>query len=578
MLTELVISDFAIIDSLRLILTPGFNVLTGETGAGKSIIIDAVGLLLGGRADTTMVRAGANLAQIEGIFHLSTQMQELLDLVLEREGLEGESPEVLVLGREIRANGRSYCRVNGRAVSLSLLEEIGGPLVDIHGQGEHLSLLKTATQQRLLDRFGGLDGQRNTMAEQVKHLKSAHRELQAQLRDEKELARRVDQLSHQVEEITAARLRPGEEEQLDSERTRLAHAERLAQLSNEVCQALYEGNEEASSSVADLLDRASRTLGQLAQIDGELEASRQQAESLGIQVSELAHTLRAYRDSIEVNPQRLNQVEERLTLVHSLKRKYGQSVEEIMAFRQQAQEEMERITHRDERIEWLRAEVERLRHEIGRQALALSQARRVAAERLAESAEMHLGDLNMQGARFAVALTWSDDPDGVYVEERTLACSENGIDRVEFLIAPNPGEGPNSLAKTASGGETSRLMLALKAVLAVADETPTLIFDELDQGIGGRVGAAVGRKLRDVSHGAQSERQVLCVTHLPQIAGYADAHFVVEKLVGGGRTTASIRTLDGAGRVEELAAMLGTPSEGTRRSAREILAAAAHGV
>ncbi len=576
MLTELAISDFAIIDVLRLTLAPGFNVLTGETGAGKSIIIDAVGMLLGGRADTTMVRAGADLAQIEGIFHLDAQMQELLRPVLEREGLEGESPDVLVLGREIRANGRSYCRVNGRAVSLGLLEELGGPLVDIHGQGEHLSLLKTATQQRLLDRFGGLDAQRKVLAEKVRQLRSAGRELEALLRDEKELARRVDQLNYQIEEINAARLGPGEEEQLQAERTRLAHAERLAQLANEVCQVLYEGNMEPVSA-ADLLDRASRVLGQLAQIDSELEVSHQQAESLGIQVSELSHTLRAYRDSIEVNPQRLDYVDERLALLHSLKRKYGQSVEQIMAFRQEAQKEMERITHKDERIEWLRRGVEQLRREIGREALALSQARRIAAERLAASVEVHLGDLNMQGARFEVELTCSEDPDGVYVDGRTLACTENGIDRVEFLIAPNPGEGPNPLAKTASGGEASRLMLALKAVLAAADETPTLIFDELDQGIGGRVGAAVGRKLRDVSHGTHSVHQVLCVTHLPQIAGYADAHFAVEKQVGGGRTTTRIRMLEGAERVEELAAMLGTLSEGTRRSAREILASAAHG-
>ncbi len=577
MLVELNIANFAIIEQLRLQLAPGFNVLTGETGAGKSIIIDAVGLLLGGRADTTMVRAGAEMAQIEGLFHLDARMQALLQPILAREGLEGDAPDVLVLGREIRANGRSYCRVNGRVVSLGLLEEIGQPLVDIHGQGEHLSLLRTAAQQRLLDRFGGLEVQREQLAEQVRRLRAVRRELEMLLRDERELARRIDQLTYQIQEIDSARLRLEEEEELHAERTRLANAERLAQLADEACRLLYEGDE-TQLAASDLLGQVSRVLYQLAQIDASLVASHEQADSLTVQVSELAHTLRAYRDNVEINPRRLEYVEERLALLHNLKRKYGGSIAEVLAYREQAQAELEHITHSGERTEWLRAEEERLRHEIGQAALALSRARRAAAKRLAAGAEAQLADLNMKGARFAVDLTWSDDPEGVYVEGRTLACNENGIDRVEFMIAPNPGEGLNPLARTASGGEASRLMLALKTVLAAADETPTLIFDELDQGIGGRVGAVVGRKLRAISHVGPQVRQVICVTHLPQIAGYADMHFVVEKSTHAGRTTTRVRAVEGAARVEELAAMLGTPSEGTRRSAQEILEEAAQSV
>jgi len=574
MLIELSIRNFAIIDDLRLELAPGFNVLTGETGAGKSIIIDAVGLLLGGRADTSVVRAGAEMAQIEGVFRLDEHVQSLINPILEREGLEAETPDLLILGREIRANGRSTCRINGRSVSLTLLEEVTQPLVDIHGQGDHLSLLRVATHQRLLDRFGGLDAQREALAEQVRRLRTIRREIESLQRDEQELARRVDQLNFQIEEIEAARLQPGEEAELVAERTRLANAERLAQLANEVCEALYDGVAEQSSA-ADLLDRAVRTLTQLAQIDGDLDAARQQVESLAIQATELAHTLREYRDSVEINPRRLTFVEERLALIQNLKRKYGQSVEEILAFQQRARAELERITHSEEQIERLRDEEEQLRSEIGVAALALSRTRRAAADALARGAEAELGDLNMPGARFAVELTWSDDPHGVYVEGRTLACNETGIDRVEFLIAPNPGEGLNPLVRTASGGEASRLMLALKTVLAAADETPTLIFDELDQGIGGRVGGVVGRKLRRISRDRVRPRQVLCVTHLPQIAGYADTHYVVEKRVGDGRTTTRIRTITGRERVEELAAMLGTPSDGTRRSAEEILAQAA---
>ena len=574
MLTELTITNFAIIEQLRLRFAPGFNVLTGETGAGKSIIIDAVGLLLGGRADTTFIRTGADRAQVEGIFHLDERLQAQINPILEREGLEGDAPDTLILGREIRATGRSYCRVNGRTTSLSLLEEIARPLVDIHGQSEHLSLLRVRAHQRFLDRFGGLDEQREALAQEVRRLQTVRKELANLLRDEQELARRVDQLTYQIQEIAAARLRPGEEEELTAERTRLANAEQLSQLAGEVYTALYEGSEEQWSA-SDLLGQAARALTQLARIDPSMKEAQQLAESLTIQVDELARTLHDYQESIEFSPARLAQVEERLSLIYNLKRKYGHTIEEVLAFGQRAQAELENITHSEERIEALRQEEERLRHTIGQMAAELSQARREASQRLAAEVEAQLADLNMEGARFAVDLTWTDDPNGVYVGERTLACDERGIDRVEFLIAPNIGEGLKPLVKVASGGETSRLMLALKTVLSVADETPTLIFDEIDQGIGGRVGGVVGRKLWGLTRSDGRQHQVLCVTHLPQIAGYADTHFHVEKGVDQQRTTTRVRVLSGADRIEELAVMLGTPSEGTRRSAQEILQEAA---
>jgi DNA repair protein RecN (Recombination protein N) len=573
-LTELTIINFAIIDELRLTFNPGFNVLTGETGAGKSIIVDAVSLLLGGRADTTVVRTGAEVAQVEGIFHLDDRLQVQINPVLEREGLEGEASDTLVLGREIRASGRNYCRVNGRTVSLSLLEGIGQPLVDIHGQSEHLSLMRVRAHQHFLDRFGGLDEQREAVAGEVRKLQAVRKELVSLLRDEQELARRVDQLTYQVEEIAAARLKLDEEQALTTERNRLVNAEQLSQLAGEAYTALYEGSDEQLSA-ADLLGQTTRALAQLRKIDPSLGELEQTAEALAIQVDELARSLRDYRESIEFNPARLAQVEERLSLIYSLKRKYGHSIEEILAFGERAQAELERITHSEERIEALRAEEERLRHTIGEMAAALSGARRVAAEQLAAKVEAQLVDLNMEGARFAVDLAWSDDPDGVYVGERMLACDERGIDRVEFLIAPNVGEGLKPLVKIASGGETSRLMLALKTVLSTADETPTLIFDEIDQGIGGRVGGVVGRKLWGLTQADGLRHQVLCVTHLPQIAGYADNHFHVEKDVSGQRTATRVHTLSGDDRVEELAVMLGTPSEGTRRSAQEILQEAA---
>lgn len=574
MLRELTITNFAIIDELHLRFTSGFNVLTGETGAGKSIIIDAVSLLLGGRADTTLVRTGADVAQVEGIFRLDERPQAQINPILEREGLEGDLPDTLILGREIRATGRNYCRVNGRTVNLSLLEEISQPLVDIHGQSEHLSLLRVRAHQRFLDQFAELDEQRETLAQEVRKLQATRKELASLLRDEQELARRVDQLTYQVEEIDAARLQPGEEEELTIERTRLANAEQLSQLVGEAYAALYESGEEQLSA-ADLLGQVTRDLAQLRKIDASLGEQEQLAESLAIQVDELARTLRDYQESIEFSPARLVRVEERLGLIYSLKRKYGSSIEEIMAFGERARAELESITHSEERLEVLREEEEQLRHTIGRMAAELSQARRAAGEHLAAEVEAQLADLSMEGARFAVDLSWTDDPNGVYVGEQTLACDERGIDRIEFLIAPNVGEGLKPLVKVASGGETSRLMLALKTVLSAADETSTLIFDEIDQGIGGRVGGIVGRKLWGLTQADGLQHQVLCVTHLPQIAGYADTHFRVEKGVSEQRTTTFVLTLDGDSRVEELALMLGAPSEGTRRSAQEILEEAA---
>lgn len=570
MLTELTITDFAIIDELHLPFTSGLNVLTGETGAGKSIIIDAVSLLLGGRADTTFIRAGADRAQVEGIFRLDDALQAHINPILDREGLESDTPDTLILGREIRATGRNYCRANGRTVSLSLLEEIGQPLVDIHGQSQHLSLLRVRAHQRFLDRFGGLDSQRRSLAQEVRKLQAVRKELASLLRDEQELARRVDQLTYQVQEIEAARLEPAEEEDLNAERNRLANAEQLSQLAGEAYTALYEGAEEQLPA-ADLLGQTVRALNQLSKIDPSLGEQETLAESLAIQVSELARTLHDYQESVEFSPARLAQVEERLSLIYSLKRKYGNSIQEILAFGERAQSELDSITHSEERIEELRDQEEQLRHTIGHLAAELSHTRREAGERLAAEVEAQLGDLSMEGARFAVDLTWTEDPDGVYVGEQTLTCDERGIDHIEFLIAPNVGEGLKPLVKVASGGETSRLMLALKTVLSTADETSTLIFDEIDQGIGGRVGGIVGRKLWGLTQADGLQHQVLCVTHLPQIAGYADSHFHVEKHVSQQRTTTRVRILEQDDRVEELAVMLGKPSDGTRRSAQEIL-------
>jgi DNA repair protein RecN (Recombination protein N) len=566
LLAEMRVDDFAIIDHLELRFSPGFNVLTGETGAGKSIIVDAVGLLLGGRADTTFIRSNAEMARVEGVFHLSPQLQAVVGPLLETEGLEGDSPDLLVLGREIRREGRSICRVNGRAVTLTLLEEISRPLVDIHGQSEHLSLLRSGEQLNFLDRYGDLWPSRQRVAAGVGELRQVRKELAALLQDEREMARRIDRLEYQIGEITAARLRPGEEEELSAERTRLSNAEQLVALSSEAYQTLYEGGEE-QLSVADLLGQVTRVLADLERVDRSLGEQKSLVETLADQVAELARSLCDYRDSVEYDPERLAWVEERLGLIHDLKRKYGDSIEEILAFAEAARRELDTISRSEERIEELRAEEERLLNSTGESAAELSAARRQVGERLAEAVERELADLGMEKTRFAVRFSQSQAQDGVYVGDERLACDGRGIDRVEFLIAPNVGEELKPLGKIASGGETSRLMLALKTVLSAADATPTLIFDEIDQGIGGRMGGVVGRKL----WGLTLSHQALCVTHLPQIAGYGDAHYKVEKGEKEGRTVTGVQFLSGEGQSEELAQMLGRPSAGTRKSAREIL-------
>ncbi len=578
MLAELTITNFAIIEKLHLRFAPGFNVLTGETGAGKSIIIDAVSALLGGRVGAEEVRAGADRAQVEGLFLLEPHAQASLKPLLRENGLEGDDDETLILAREIRASGRTIARVNGRAVTVGLSQEIGERLVDIHGQSEHLSLLRTREHLNLLDGYAGLEAPRRAVAEKVHELRQVRQSLASLLRDERELAHRVDLLTYQVEEIAAARLQVGEEEELAQERARLTNAERIAALITGATQALYEGVED-QLSISDLLGNVYRDLAELSRIDASLEPHFQAAEALAAQVEEMARDLRAYLEGIEFNPVRLQEVEERLDLIYHLKRKYGDSVADVLAFAERAARELDTITHSEERVEELRGRETVLLYEIGALAADLSQRRREAADRLAAAIEVELDDLQMARTRFAAAFEQADDPEGVFVDDRRLAFDASGVDRVEFLIAPNPGEPLKPLARIASGGETSRLMLALKTVLSHADKTPTLIFDEIDQGNGGRVGGVVGRKLWGLTAGnvtASPGHQVLCITHLPQLAGFGDVHFQVRKEIAGERTLTLVQSIAGEDRVEDLPHMLGAVTETTRQSAREILEQVAH--
>ncbi len=570
MLQTLRIRDFAIIAELELSLAGGFVVFTGETGAGKSIIVDAVQLVLGGRADATVVRQSAETAIVEGDFALTGESGTGVEAILEREGLADEAGRV-VLAREVRREGRNLARVNGRTVSLSLLREIGELLVDVHGQSEHLSLLRVREHLSLLDRYAEDEAQRHAFAAEYQGLVKVRQELELLRQGEREAARRGDMLAFTIREIEAARLRPGEKNSLQEERVRLANAERMAELAALAVGALDESGDPRPAAV-ERLGQAAHAVSELAKLDGSLADLEGELQGLEDQAAQAARRLRRYRESLEFNPGRLEQVEQRLTLIHDLERKYGEGEVALLARLEQARLESESIANAGERIAGLeKEEAERLER-LGRHGMDLSQTRHEAAGRLSAGIESELKDLQMAGARFAVDLHWEDDPSGAPADGRRVSFSRTGLDQTEFLVAPNPGEGLKPLAKIASGGETSRLMLGLKGVLARADRTPTLIFDEIDQGIGGRVGGVVGAKLWRLAR----NHQVLCITHLPQLAAHGDQHFRVEKVQRGGRTFTTVGPLTEEERLAELAQMLGGASDANRQSAVELMRGAAH--
>ncbi|MDX1614403.1 MAG: DNA repair protein RecN [Candidatus Promineifilaceae bacterium] len=569
MLSELFIRNFAIIDELRLQFNPGFNALTGETGAGKSIILDAMALVLGDRADTTMVRSGAEEAHVEAAFRLPESYQKALQPLLEGEGLDDEQADILLLARELRLNGRNICRVNGRAVNLGLLREIGRTLVDIHGQGEHLSLLRPQAHLPLLDAYAGLQAERRAVAERVGRLQELRRELSELRRGERTLAQRQDMLSFQIEEIEAARLEPGEEEELRAERQRLANVEQLLEDAAVALKALSGVGDERQTAV-DLVGLAEKSVGRMVRSDRSLEGLLERLQGLSFELSELVADLLSYQEELEYDPKRLAFVEERLELIAALKRKYGDDIEAVLAFQAAAQAELETMNQSEARVEELLHGEGELLRVIGDMAQSLSARRQAAAEQLERDVETELAELRMEQATFRVQFGREDDHQGAPVGESRLAFDEKGIDQVEFLMTANPGEGLKPLAKVASGGETSRLMLALKTALARVDDTPTLIFDEIDQGIGGRIGHIVGRKLWSLT--TKAEHQVIVVTHLPQLAGYADGHFHVGKRLTDGRTVTTVSSLDERARVQELAEMLGTQGDHATGGAQSILA------
>lgn len=559
MLNELRIENFAIIHHLELKFKKGLVIFTGETGAGKSIILDAIMSLVGGRVDGNMVRSGTDRAALEAVFRIPAETKADIVEILKREELDDDD-KFVTLGREIRSEGRSVARVNGRSVNVGLLKELGRYLVDIHGQSEHLSLLDEDSHLGFLDRYAATQAELDIYRREYKHWNDIRRELTSLREMEKESARRTELLAFQAQEIETAQLKPGEEEELESERSRLANAETLSVSAQQALALLDEGSPDSSSAI-DLIGQASQLLASLSRIDAGQQDLSNQIEAVNAQLTEINRDLRGYLDEIEFNPRRLEQVENRLELIHQMKRKYGGSVEGAIDFGKNAHAQLETIANAGERI----AELETAEADSAAKTAAagqvLSQKRKAAALQLGAAVEKELADLSMPGARFEVSFAEQEQPPGF---------TESGLDRAAFFIAPNPGEGLKPLVKIASGGETSRLMLALKNVLAAADFVPTLVFDEIDQGIGGRVGFVVGEKLwhLGVNH------QVMCVTHLSQLATFGEQHFRVRKLVVEERTLTEVEELDDTARIVELAQMTGSMSESNLNAAQELLSQA----
>jgi DNA repair protein RecN (Recombination protein N) len=562
MLTTLRIKNLALVSDLTLELQPGCNAITGETGAGKSVIIGALNLVLGERADRTLIRTGEESCSVEAVFDVA-KLKAPLKKFLEENGLEPCEENQLVLKRTFTSAGSNRQFVNGSPTTLATLAAIGEWLVDIHGPHDHQSLLHPAKQLAILDAFGGLANEREAFGELVRRRAAIESEKSALVVDEKTYAQQLDLLRFQVQEISTASLQADEEARVESEFNRASNAAKLLQLSQSALDALGE-NENSLLTQAGAIGRM---LQDLLRVDAGaanmVELHSQAAGSL----RELQSELSRYAEKVDVDPARLAELEERLDLIHSLKRKYGASLTEVIAFGGEAKQKLQSLESRDAELARLNAELQKLDTEILRDGKKLSAARKKVIPQLAKAVGKQLEDLGFKQSKFDVAIS---EVGSSRCDDRTAqraVPTTTGFDEIEFQFAPNPGEPAKPLRAIASSGEMARVMLALKTVLAAEDEIPVLIFDEVDANVGGETANAVGEKMKQIA----AKRQVLCITHLPQVAAPADAHYVVTKQVRNGRTISEIELLGKRERVTELARMLGGQSDAARKHAEALL-------
>jgi DNA repair protein RecN (Recombination protein N) len=550
MLTTLRIKNLALVTDLTLELQPGCNVISGETGAGKSIILGALNLVLGERADRSLIRSGEESCSVEAVFNVR-KLRAPLKNFLEENGLEPCDDHQLVLKRTFAASGTNRQFINGSATTLATLGSIGEWLVDMHGPHDHQSLLHPARQLAILDAFGGLEKEREAFGELFRRRAAMKTEKAALIVDEKTYAQQLDLLRYQVQEISAARLQPDEEASVEAEFHRTSNAARLLQLSQGALDALSE-NENSLLSQSGVIGRVLLELQRVDASASELAELHSQATST---LRELQTALSRYASKVDVDPARLAQLEERLNLIHSLKRKYGTNLAEVIAFGDEAKTRLQSLESRDAELARLNAALEKLDSELLAAGKRLSAARKKIIPQLAKSVSKQLQDLGFKQSQFDVSVSAAS------------SAATTGLDEIEFQFAPNPGEPAKPLRAIASSGEMARVMLALKTVLAAEDEIPVLVFDEVDANVGGETANIVGEKMKQIA----ARRQVLCITHLPQVAAPADAHYVVSKQVKNGRTVSTIELLDKNARITELARMLGGQSDAARKHAEALL-------
>lgn len=552
MLVELRIRDYAVVEDLSLTLGPGLNVLTGETGAGKSIVVGAISLLLGERASSGVVRAGAERARVEAVFDVSGMPE--LAARLDELGFPAEDGH-LILRREVATEGRNRAWVNGSPATAGVVGELGTALVDLHGQHEHQTLLRQGEQRRILDAFAGAEETAERVAAAHALVRERVAELEAREVRREELQERQEFLDFQLQEIDAAKLSPGEDEELEAEARRAEHLEELAAGAAAIHELLYGAEDAISDRIAD----ARTQLQRMARIDPDLEELATLTEEAYHAVAEAGRRVGEYASGVEFDPGRLEQVRQRLDAIFRLKRKYGPELEDVIAAGDQLRAELAELGDAEHDLAELRAGVESAREALRSESAELTTLRERGAAELSAAVMTVLPDLGLNAATFQLRLRPLDE------------IGASGAEAVEFLVSPNPGFDPMPLARIASGGELSRVMLALKSILAEVDRVPVLIFDEIDAGVGGVVATAVARKLSEVA----GRHQVFVVTHLPQLACRAQAHLLVEKEQGEASTATHVRPLDGDARVEEIARMLGgdPESSASREHAREMLAA-----
>lgn len=566
MLNSLNIENYALIEKLNMKFGKNFIVLTGETGAGKSIIVGALSMVLGERASGDIIRTGSQKAFVEAEFDISHN--DGIKDKLKETGIEPE--ETLVISREVLSGGKSQARINGRSVTQGMLKSISRGLLDIHGQHEHQSLLDVESHIDLLDALGGKEHLklREKVGSEFQELEEKKNKLKFLEQNKEEREKQIDFLKFQIKEIDEARLEDGEEERLKEEKGLLANASKLREKANEIYNALT--GDEAVQSTVSTLKIASARLKDMGKIDKKLSKLSEDLESAVYAAEDVAREIKAYQEKVSFDPDRLEEVEDRLDLINRLKRKYGETVKAINAYAREKEKGLRSLTTSDEELSGLRGEIKKLSQALGKKCSDLSEKRKTLAAKVEKEVMDELSELNMAKTKFKVDIKNIEDENGVPVGNKVFAVNPKGIDTMEFLISPNPGEPLKPLAKIASGGEISRIMLALKSILVSADQIPTMIFDEIDVGIGGKTAHSVGEKLDALS----SKRQVICITHLPQIASKAGTHVHVNKEVKSGRTHVSVKELSKEERVEEIAKLLsGKKTDIALKTAKEMLEA-----